>query len=99
MNGISELFSVCAEAFSDSAPLKGKGLLIRHFNEKVTVAITADEPVKQKIDGWDLEIFPFTFYILKDGWLVGLINYGSGNVAHIGCTEDSLIEIIKKGAI
>lgn len=99
MGGISELFSVCAEAFSDSAPLKGKGLLIKHFNEKVTVAITTDETVKQNIDGWDLEIWPFTFYIIKNGWLVGLISYDHGNVAQIGCTEDSLIEIIKRGSV
>jgi hypothetical protein len=90
----SELYVTCADAFEDQAPLKGKGLLVKEFPEKVVVAVTADEPVEFELEGlMGCTIEPFYFYIWKNGWLATILAPDGGPIMGRGM-EDELIRII-----
>ena len=97
----SLLFMTCIHAIEDQGPIKGKGLIVARFRDKVTIAITADEGVDdQEIDGWSLDrIKPFIFYIFRNGWLVALCHYNGGEILGDFDFEDFLIDAIKAGKV
>ncbi|MDI6810847.1 MAG: hypothetical protein QMD80_04115, partial [archaeon] len=46
--------------------------------------------VYQRYNGWEIE--PFTFYIFRNGWLVGIVNPKGGELL---INEDELIANLK----
>lgn len=97
----SLLFMTCIHAIEGQGPIKGKGLIVARFRDKVTIAITADEGVDcQEVDGWTLDnIKPFIFYIFRNGWLVALCHYNGGEILGDFDFEDFLIAAIKEGCV
>jgi len=85
---IPELFMVLVEKFKEFTPLKGKGLVEKKIGEYI-VKTTADGKTKDN-ENWEIE--PFTFYIFRNGWLVGIVNPRGGELL---INEDELIASLK----